>query len=213
MALGVGMFFLFSQEPSSTSFTVEPAGDATTEPLGTVVRPNITVSKSFVLLGDRGPVYWLFTQARHSEVSPVTIDYALSLINPQTGDTTKTITLLKGGEEYKRAYETTNIVYLGGLVYEVDEKNAKVTARDMYSGEVVVDNDQLIKRFPALGAGIGKLRLFNGWFEIVTTQGEKYWYAPSSNKFGSDTEKLEVNGDYNDKKGWLYMRVSRKNLR
>jgi hypothetical protein len=91
---------------------------------------------------------------------------------------------------------------LGGKVYEIREKEAKFVARDLYSGDIVDDETQLAQRYPALGAGIGKLDFFNGWFEIVTTKGEKYWYSPKVNKFGSDTEKLETNRDYKGKKGW-----------
>ncbi len=197
------MMWLFGQESSST-IVVSGSAEEVAETAEEAKPSNRTINESFALLGDRGPVYWLFTQKNDISggAKEWSKNYYLTLINPLTGDQNKTITLLEGGDYYNNPRESVDIVYLGGKVYEIDEKNAKFIARDIYSGEIVEDNARLSQRFPALSAGIGKLEVHNGWFELVTTTGEKYWYAPSMNFFGSDTEKLEVNGNYNTKKGW-----------
>jgi hypothetical protein len=204
LLLGGGLLVMYlvgSPEPANTLLISEPVDE-----LAPVQVPsNQRITEGFALLGDRGPVYWLFTEASYTEGGSATWtkDFYLSLINPLTGDTTKTITLLKGGDYYKNPRERMDIAFLGGKMYEIDEKNAKFTARDLYSAEVVDDEARLVERYPALAPGLGKLDFFNGWFELVTTKGEKYWYAPTVNRLSPDTEKLAVNGDYNDKKGWL----------
>jgi hypothetical protein len=193
-------FFLTSRDRSTSPVTTEIIlpGEETSP----VVGPEVDIKKSFALLGPRGPVYWLLTaKNRDNDAGKRVLDYELRLLDPRTEKTLKSIAL--GQEDYwANQRQSTEFAYFGGKVYETDEKNATIIARDLYTGEIVEDNASLAQRYPALQAGIGKLRFFSGWFELVTTKGEKYWYAPSLPLFASDADKQEVDGDYREKKGW-----------
>jgi flagellar basal body-associated protein FliL len=140
----------------------------------------------YAATGSKGAVVWLISyNQKTAESKGFLRDYFLQIIDLVSGNTLKTITL---AEEVDFMTQVRFKLY-GDKFYTFNDKTAQLEGRDVYTGEVVENNETLSKTYPELSKGIGKLQNSSGWFEIITKDGQKFWYAPSIKLLASDAQK------------------------
>ncbi len=88
-------------------------------------------------------------------------------------------------------FEYNNVIYaLGGANFESFE------IRDMKTGGAWLNTELLGRKFPELGAEIGKVKPFQGkGVEIITRKGDQFYYLFVNQKLYSATERKELESD------------------
>jgi hypothetical protein len=148
---------------------------------------NSNINSFYAPIGKKGAVVWLVTYTQKSTSKGFSRDYTLQINDFESGKNLQTLTLAKDIDFMERV--GSNFKQYGDKMYSFDEKTAQIEARDIYTGKVVENNETLSQSFPELSKGIGSVKQTAGWFEIITKDGQKYWYAPTINFLASDAQK------------------------
>ncbi len=127
--------------------------------------------------------YDAFTSPQGSKIWLIYADYGENtVINLVDGQNKK---LLK---EIKSTISRPKTEVLDNKIYLFDDKS-RFEARDSHTGNIVLNDELLAKQFPQLKNGIGTTKYNTGWLDIVTKQGELFYYHLKTNKLCNETEK------------------------
>ncbi|HEU4719098.1 MAG TPA: hypothetical protein VFU15_14740 [Bacteroidia bacterium] len=133
-----------------------------------------------VFAGSKGPVIWII-----SEQSGYSLDsarFTLKIINP-VNNTTLTEFPVVPDMSWHAGFDidkTLGDFYACGDTCWVISENAGLTARDIYTGKIIIDEKQMKLVDPKLSAGVSKAsyRYYDHNFEVTTNDGFEYIFSP-----------------------------------
>ncbi len=154
---------------------------------------NASVSKFCVFSGSKGPVIWMVKELEGSISDSV--HHPLQIINPSNGQVEKEMQFIPAmtwEDNFNSGKYIGEIYSFGDTCWMISEHDI-LTARDIYSGKIIITVDQLAKLYPELSKGITKAE----WgysdhdFTLTTNDGFEYIFNPDSKKIikKEDAEK------------------------
>ena len=134
--------------------------------------------------------YDAFTTPQGSKIWLIHADYGeKTVINIIDGKNKK---LLK---EIKSTISRPKVEVIDNKIYLFDDKN-RFEARDSQTAVIILNEELLSKQLSQLKNGIGTARYNAGWLDIVTKQGEQFYYHLKTNKLCTETEKKNLTEKY-----------------
>ncbi len=156
---------------------------------------NSTVSNFKVFSGSKGPVIWMLQEQSVSMHDST--HYILSIIDPPSKKHLKDLEYIPA-MTWEDAFNSNKFIgefYAFGDTCWIVSEQFGLTARDIYTGKIIIDAAKLSKMHPELEKGITKAEwgYSNRYFSIMTNDGYEFIFLPDQNKiFKKD--------DYNDNK-------------
>ncbi len=134
--------------------------------------------------------YDAFTTAQGSNMWLIYADYKdNTVINLVDGKNKKLLKKIESTISRPKTEVIDNKIYL------FDDKS-RFEARNSHTGEIILNDELLAKQFPQLKNGIGTTKYNAGWLDIVTKQGELFYYYLKTNKLCNETEKKNLIENY-----------------
>jgi len=145
---------------------------------------NSSVNKFAVFSGSKGPVIWMLLEEGGSISDSV--HYLLRIINPSNGQTMKEIEYIPAftWEGNFDANKYIGTFYGFGDTCWIISEHDIFYARDIYSGKIIVNANQLGSKYPELSKGVTKAE----WtysrraFNITSNDGFDFVFAPDAKK-------------------------------
>ncbi len=130
--------------------------------------------------------YDAFTSTQGTKIWLIYADYSENtVINLVDGQNKKLLKEITANISRPKTEVIDNKIYL------FDDKS-RFEVRDSYTGEIILNNELLSKQFPQLQSGIGTAKYNAGWLDIVTKQGELFYYYLKTSKLCNETEKKNL---------------------
>lgn len=157
-----------------------------------------TVNRFYVFEGSKGPVIWSVIQQTRQGLDSAR--YYISLTDPVKNKEIATLQILETmtwDESFHFSDMWGEIEVYGDTVWIPSETNG-IHGRDLYSGEIVMDDERMAENFPELKNGISKatVQSYRKTFELLTDAGFKFLFLPaemkvmSEEKFNNNKEKV-----------------------
>lgn len=89
---------------------------------------------------------------------------------------------------------------INNKIYLFDEESGHFETRDSHTGEIILNDESISKQIPQLKSGIGTTKYNSGWLDIVTKQGELFYYHLQTDKLYNETEKENLIEKYEKEK-------------
>lgn len=145
---------------------------------------NSTVSKFKVFSGSKGPVIWML-QEQSASMNDST-HYILSIIDPPSKKHLKDIEYIPA-MTWSDAFNSNKYIgdfYAFGDTCWIVSEQYGLTARDIYTGKIIIDAQKLCKMHTELQKGITKAEwgYSNRYFSIMTNDGYEFIFLPDQNK-------------------------------
>lgn len=144
-------------------------------------KPSLNIYQSFV--GSKGPVIWEISSQTRNKLDSAR--YSIEIIDPKT----KTVLVTKPvfetmtwTESFDFGKKLNNQFFqLGDIAYNCSEENGLI-GFDIYSFDIVVNDETLAKKFTELNSGISKADFmwYKKAFNITTNKGKDYVYYPET---------------------------------
>ena len=171
---GIGSFVFFSINKSIKDSGIDIFSDWSA--------PSLSIYQSFV--GSKGPVIWEISSRTRNKLDSA--KYSIEIIDPET----KTVLIKKTIFETMTWTESFNFgkkldgrfFQMGDIAYNCSEENGLI-GFDIYSFDVVVNEETLGKKYPELLSGISKASFmwYKVAFDITTNKGKQFVYYPKTN--------------------------------
>ncbi|HET6992223.1 MAG TPA: hypothetical protein VFJ43_12900, partial [Bacteroidia bacterium] len=174
-------------------FTVNKAvGGITTTANGLV--ENASITKFKVFNGSKGPALWLLQE--QSKSMNDSTHYVLQIFNPESKKQLTQIEFIPAmtwDDAFNSSKYIGEFYPFGDTCWIVSEQYG-LTARDAYTGKILVGPNQLSKMYPELQKGISKAEwgYSDRYFSIMTNDGFEYLFFP-------DRKKVVKKDDWNNR--------------
>ncbi|MFZ5554217.1 MAG: hypothetical protein ACOZCO_13955 [Bacteroidota bacterium] len=158
-----------------------------------------TVSRFYVFEGSQGPVIWSVIQQTRQRLDSAR--FYVSLTDPVKNKeitTEKIFPTMTWDESFHFSDRWGELTVVGDTVW-VDSKTEGLHARNLYSGEIIIDMKFMVNKFPQLKKGIASSQ-YQNWrraFELLTDDGLKFLFVPAEmkvlteNEFDGNKDKVE----------------------
>ncbi len=165
------------------AFSVKKATSGITDVVDNVIK-NSTVSNFKVMSGSKGPVIWML-QEQSASMQDST-HFILSIIDPQSKKHLEDLEYLPA-MTWEGAFNSGKYLgefYAFGDTCWIVSEHFGLTARDIYTGKILIDSKKLSKMHPELEQGITKAEwgYSNRYFSLTTNDGFEFIFLPDQKK-------------------------------
>lgn len=142
-------------------------------------KPSLSIYQSFV--GSKGPVIWEISSQTRNKLDSA--KYSIKIIDPKTKTALATKPVFEPmtwTESFSFGKKLNSQFFqLGDIAYNCSEENGLI-GFDIYTFDIVVNDETLGKKFPELNSGISKADFmwYKEAFNITTNKGDEFVYYP-----------------------------------
>jgi hypothetical protein len=135
-----------------------------------------------VFAGSKGPVIWYLEEFSGSGLDSA--KFVLRIVDPATSSTLKEMNLVPV-MTWKEGFDSNEFIgeqfAFGDTCWITSDRDGLI-ARDIYSGEIIVDAQKLGQVYPKLAGGVSKAKFDSddNTFDLTSSDGLEYVFAPKT---------------------------------